>query len=175
MTGVRSAGPDYADLPDEEHEMNRVQVMKLPGVGVMRTFLTAADDWIGVVELRSGSRQLFVDDPADPDTRRLAAELQPHDCRILAELLGAHEDSGPAPEETFEPVDWVLVHPDSPAAGRTIAEVALRTETGASIVAVLRDRTYTDIEPSFELRANDIVILTGGQPALAAATKLLRP
>ena len=154
--------------------MNRVQVTKLPGVGVMRTFLTAADDWIGVVELRSGSRQLFVDDPADPDTRRLAAELQPADCRTLAELLGAHEDVGSDPEETFTPVEWVLVHPESLAAGRTIADLALRTETGASIVAVLRDSTYTDLEPSFELRANDIVILTGGQPAVAAATELLR-
>lgn len=154
--------------------MNRVQEMKLPGVGVLRTFLTAADDWIGVVELRSGSRQLFVDDPADPDTRRLAAELQPDDCRILAELLGAHEDAGAAPQESFAPVEWVLVHPESPAAGRTIADLALRTETGASIVAVLRDRSYTDLEPSFGLQANDIVILTGGQPAVAAAAKLLR-
>lgn len=154
--------------------MGRVQVTQLPGVGVMRTFLTVDEDWIGVLELWSGRRQLFVDDPAEPDTRRLAAELQPEDCETLMELLGARHEDAPAVDEASALVDWVLVHPDSPAAGQTIADLQLRTKTGASIVAVLRDRTYTNIELSFRLQAKDIVVLTGGQPALAAATELLR-
>lgn len=152
----------------------RIQETQLPGVGVMRTFLTAADDWIGVLELRSGHRQLFVDDPADPDTRRLAAELQPDDCQALAELLGTHPEEATAAAAASGLVDWVLVTPDSPAVGETVADLGLRTRTGATIVAVLRDRTYTDISPDFELHAQDIVVLTGGQPALADATTLLR-
>lgn len=154
--------------------MGRVQVTQLPGVGVMRTFLTAAQDWIGVLELRSGRRQLFVDDPTDPDTRRLVAELEPEDCETLLQLFGAGQEDVAAVDEASGLVDWVLVHPGSPAAGRSVAELALRTDTGASIVAVLRDQTYTDIDPSFQVEANDIVVLTGGQPALEAATRLLR-
>lgn len=154
--------------------MSRVQVTSLPGVGLMRTFMTAAGDWIGVLELRSGRRQLFVDDPTDPDTRRLAAELAAEDSLILTELLGGHEqDLGPA-EDAAALVDWVLIHPDGVAAGRTVADLELRSRTGATIVAVLRDRTYTDPGPDFRLQPNDIAVLAGGQPALEAATHLLR-
>lgn len=154
--------------------MSQMQVTELPGVGVMRTFRTEAGDWIGVLELHSGHRQLFVDDPADPDTRRLAAVLQPAECRLLGEMLGV-DATGPAPaEDSTGLVDWVLVHPRSEAAGSTVGELQLRSRTGASIAAILRDETYTDIEPTFRLHGNDIVLITGGKPALAAATALLR-
>lgn len=154
--------------------MTRVEVTKLPGVGVMRTFLTAAEDWIGVLELPSGHRQLFVDDPSDPDTRRLAAELEPDDSRVLAELLGAPERSSRVASTPPALVDWVQIPPSSPAAGQTVSDLRLRTETGATIVAVLRDHTHTDIDPTFVLESGDIVILTGGQPALVAAATRLR-
>lgn len=153
--------------------MGRIQETPLPGIGVMRTFLTAADDWIGVLELRSGRRQLFVDDPTDPDTRRLVAELDTEDCDVLAELLGAPRGAASAAGEAAELVDWVLITSDSPAVDRTITELALRSRTGATVAAVLRDRTYTEIPPDFRLRSQDIVVLTGGQPALAAASDAL--
>lgn len=153
--------------------MERVQVTTLPGVGVMRTFRTAADDWIGVLELRSGARQLFVDDPSDPDTRRLAAELQTEDCRVLAQLLGA-APGAPEPEQpTNALVDWVLITPDSHGDGRPVGQLGLRSSTGATIVAVLRDRMHSDIDTDFEVRAGDILVLSGGQRALADARQLL--
>lgn len=154
--------------------MGRIQVTDLPGVGVMRTFLTAADDWIGVLELPSGRRQLFVDDPTDPDTRRLAAELEPEDSRLLGALLGASEQMSADTTEAASLVDWVQIAASSPAAGRTIGDLDLRSAVGATIVAVLRDRTYTDMDIDFRLAANDIVVVTGGQPALIDAARLLR-
>lgn len=154
--------------------MTGVQVTNLPGVGVLRTFMTGVGDWIGVLELRSGRRQLFVDDPTDPDTRRLAADLSVEDVRVLTDLLGGHEQDLGAAEDAAALVDWVLVHPDSAAAGRTVADLELRSRTGATIVAVLRDRTYADPGPEFRLEPNDIAILAGGQPALEAAVHLLR-
>lgn len=153
--------------------MNRVEVTHLPGVGVMRTFLTAAEDWIGVLELPSGRRQLFVDDPADPDTRRLVAELHPDDSRVLAELLGV-QGAEPSSAGSSALVDWVQLPPSSRAVGRTVDDLGLRSTTGATIVAVLRDHTYTDIDPGFRLEANDIVVITGGQPALVEASERLR-
>jgi TrkA domain protein len=153
--------------------MSRMQVTELAGVGVMRTFRTEAGDWIGVLELHSGHRQLFVDDPADPDNRRLAAVLQPAECNLLAEMLGVEATTAPA-EESPNLVDWVLVHPRSAAAGNTVGDLQLRSRTGASIAAILRDETYTDIEPTFRLHGTDIVLITGGKTALAAATALLR-
>lgn len=154
--------------------MGRVEVTTLPGVGVMRTFLTAADDWIGVLELPSGRRQLFVDDPSDPDTRRLAAELNPDDSRVLAELLGGHDEEESADTSPTGLVDWVQIPRASSVDGQALADLRLRSETGATVVAVLRDHTHTDIDPAFRLQAGDIVILTGGQPALQSAVSRLR-
>lgn len=154
--------------------MARVEITKLPGVGVMRTFLTAAGDWIGVLELPSGHRQLFVDDASDPDTRRLAAELEPEDSSVLAQLLGAHEHTSSVVSTPPALVDWVQIPPSSSATEQTVSDLRLRSETGATIVAVLRDHTYTDIDPTFQLQAGDIVVLTGGQPALVAAARRLR-
>jgi TrkA domain protein len=153
--------------------VGRIQVTTLPGVGVMRTFMTAADDWIGVLELRSGARQLFVDDPSDPDTRRLVAELQTGDCLLLAELLGADVEAPVPPETIDELVDWVLVAPHSAGRGQTVGQLGLRSRTGATIVAVLRDRMHTDIAPGFLIRDGDILVLSGGPEALDQARHLL--
>lgn len=154
--------------------MERIEVTPLPGIGVMRTFLTAAEDWIGVLELPSGHRQLFIDDPSDPDARRLVAELHPDDSTVLARLLGADEEPRATDDTPSMLVDWVQVPRSSPAAGRTIAELELRSRTGATIAAVLRDHTHTHVDPTFRLRPDDILVLTGGQAALAAATAQVR-
>jgi TrkA domain protein len=160
--------------PVQEIRVQEYEETRLPGAGVLRTFLTATGDWIGVLELPSGRRQLFVDDPSDPDTRHLAAELHEDDCRLLVRLLGAH-DPGPSPADAAPAlVEWVLLPPDSGAAGLTIGSLGLRSRTGATIAAVLRDRTYSDLGPDFLLQGGDIVLLTGGQPALASAATLLR-
>lgn len=154
--------------------MERIEVTPLPGIGVMRTFLTAAGDWIGVLEMPSGHRQLFLDDPSDPDARRLVAELHPDDSIVLARLLGFDDRPGTADDTPSQLVDWVQVPRSSPAVGQTIGELELRSRTGATIAAVLRDHAHADVDPTFRLRADDILVLTGGQAALAAAAAHLQ-
>jgi CPA2 family monovalent cation:H+ antiporter-2 len=61
------------------------------------------------------------------------------------------------------------------AAGRTIAETALRRATGASIVAVGRGDAYTTSpSPEQRLAATDIVYLIGTREAVDRARRLLR-
>lgn len=153
--------------------MGPVESTRLPGIGVLRTFRTSANDWIGVLELASGTHQLFVDDRSDPDTRRLAAELDAEDSRQLAELLGAHDDVA-VEEDVPGLLDWIQLTPGGPGDRVTINDLGLRTQTGATIVAVLRDRAHTKVDPEFELRGGDILVLTGGPDELAATTALLR-
>lgn len=62
----------------------------------------------------------------------------------------------------------------SHACGKTIAALNLRRETGATIIAVVRDRV-PDTNPGadFELRASDVLVLVGAHEQLRQARNLL--
>src|SRR5205814_10200400 len=66
----------------------------------------------------------------------------------------------------------VVVKENSPARGKLISELALRTRTGASIVAIERNGT-TIVNPSAdeEFLTNDQVLLLGRPADLEAARK----
>ncbi|HYF37565.1 MAG TPA: cation:proton antiporter, partial [Prosthecobacter sp.] len=71
----------------------------------------------------------------------------------------------------------LVMHPiahGSPAAGKVIAEVQLRSRTGASIVAIERGNDNI-INPSIdeEIRPGDSVLLLGTEPQIEAARKAL--
>jgi len=84
----------------------------------------------------------------------------------LGELPALLRDAGIATDE-IGAGDW--------AAGRTIAETALRRATGASIVAVGRGEVYTTSpSPDQRLEAADIVYLIGTREAVDRARRLLR-
>jgi CPA2 family monovalent cation:H+ antiporter-2 len=73
-------------------------------------------------------------------------------------------------EARLEPV---RLEPESPAAGRLIAELRLRTETGASIVGIQRGETsVVNPGPDEELLAGDDVLLIGSPEQLARAREL---
>jgi monovalent cation:H+ antiporter-2, CPA2 family len=74
----------------------------------------------------------------------------------LVEMSEIAEALGAASTETL----WV--EPGSPAAGRTIGELALRTKTGATVVTVVRDG-HTEINPGpdFRFEPEDVVVLLG--------------
>ncbi len=62
----------------------------------------------------------------------------------------------------------------SPACGRTLRELDLRNQTGALLIAVVRDRKpVTNPEANFRLEANDVLVLVGAHAQLTEARKLL--
>ena len=68
----------------------------------------------------------------------------------------------------------VAIGPHSPAAGRLIGELALRTATGASIVGIERaGENIVNPGPDEEIRAEDRVLLIGSRVQLDAAQALL--
>jgi len=70
-------------------------------------------------------------------------------------------------------LELVTVAPGSPAAGRLIRELALRTRTGASIVALERaDQRQINPGPDEELFPHDQVLLLGTTAQLALARSL---
>lgn len=100
-----------------------------------------------------------------------------------AALIETFEDNAeplhPAPEApdpllAAANLTTAVVPAGSPAAGRMIRELALRTQTGASIVALERggDRQVNP-GPDEEVQAGDRVLLLGSPQQLEAAKALL--
>ena len=88
----------------------------------------------------------------------------------------------PEPEQRALPllahavVESVEIAPDSPAAGKLIRELALRSRTGASAVGIERDGTSViNPGPDEELLPGDRVLLLGDRQQLDAARTLLTP
>jgi CPA2 family monovalent cation:H+ antiporter-2 len=60
------------------------------------------------------------------------------------------------------------------ACDKTIAELDLRKKTGATIIAIVRDRVpNTNPEPQTKLVANDVLVMVGAHEQLQSAKKLL--
>jgi K+:H+ antiporter len=102
---------------------------------------------------QSALRDTFAQ-PADPPGFKEAPSLPPllHEARL----------------ETVE------VQPGAEAAGKMIAELKLRTQTGASVVGIERHGTsIVNPSPDEELESGDQVLLIGSEEQLRAAKELL--
>lgn len=148
----------------------------LPGVGLRHDFLCRQGTRVGVVSRPSGRRELLIYDPDDPDAVRETVDLNPQESSALAELLGgsavtehlAGLTQGVVPGLS---IDWTAVPTDF--AGGTIGDLGIRTRTGASVVAVIRDGEAVPAPgPDFELRPADTAVIVGTAEGIRAAAEL---
>lgn len=73
-------------------------------------------------------------------------------------------------------VQQVVIGGDSPARNKSLLEVDLRKETGASIIAVVRGESVVNNPGAdYRLEENDVVVLWGAHAQLAEALKKLAP
>jgi CPA2 family monovalent cation:H+ antiporter-2 len=71
-------------------------------------------------------------------------------------------------------VDNIQLNPDSPAVERTLQELDIRKNTGATVIAVARHgEAITNPGPDFILQSGDIVVLLGAHIDLDRAVALL--
>ena len=160
--------------------MTEVSETQLPGVGVRLEFTAADQSRVGVVVHRNGRREVVRSDARDPDRCAPVLALNGDDARTLAELLGGSQvqEVTQAVTQQIEGlnIEWMTVSPDSEYVGRSIAEGAFRTRTGASIVAVLRDGTTIPApEPTHTFTAGEVVVAVGTGDGLAQLEALLAP
>ena len=158
--------------------MPEVTETHLPGVGVRHDFTTARGERVGVLFHRSGRRELLLYGRDDPDACLAALHLTPEDTRTLAELLGATQvgEVLATVQQRLEGValDWFNIPAGSPFAGSTIRRGQFRTQTGVSIVAVIRgDTTVPAPGPDFELEPGDVAVAVGTPEGLSQFAGLL--
>ena len=157
--------------------MAEVTETRLPGVGVRHEFTTAGGERLAVLSHRTGRREFAVYNRADPDTSTSVLHLSPEDARTLIELLGG----SPLAEAAHEvqklagvAIDWIPIQAGAAQAGATIGERRLRTQTGVSVVAVVRDDTTVPAPgPDEPLQEGDIVVAVGTPDGLRQLRDLL--
>lgn len=160
--------------------MSDLEETPLPGVGVRYSFATEGGQRLGIIVHRDGHRELLVYDRRDPDSCSAALTLDDDDARTLVDLLGGSELSerlDVALRQTIEglTLEWVAIEPGSVAVDTPIAGLGLRTRTGASVVAVVRNgQTVTSPRGDFVLRAGDTAVLVGSREAIELAVETLR-
>jgi len=122
---------------------------------------------------------------------RSATNLQGHvraGAEVIVDVLArqSHGRGSTGREEKLKQVEELLpglgaltavpLEVDSPAVGRTLAELNLRALTGASVLAISRQQGNVIVPTAGEvLRSGDLLALTGTQEAIAAAKQLLEP
>jgi len=116
--------------------------------------------------------------PIGPDRVSECATLTPDEARVLADLLG-----GTSVTQRFDDlrqeiaglaIDWLPISPQSAYADKTIADTAMRTRTGVSIVAIVRgDKPIPAPGPEQRLFADDTVVVVGTAAGVDAAVELL--
>lgn len=157
--------------------MAEVTETQLPGVGVRHEFATGAGERVAVLSHRTGRREIAIYDRADPDKCTTVMRLNPDDTRTLADLLGG----GPLSEAAAGvqrlagvALDWIPIKATARHAGTTIGQGQLRTQTGSSVVAVIRgDDTLPAPGPELVLAAGDIVVAVGTPEGLRQLRDLL--
>jgi TrkA domain protein len=148
--------------------MADVHETKLPGVGVRFDFVTGSGTPIGVLVHRSGRRDLLVYSREDASSCDHTIPLESEDATTLAELLGAtrivEELAAVQQDVAGLAIDWIRVEEGSEWAGRSLAEAAVRTSIGVSVVALIGEDGGAIAAPG----AHDV--LTAGAVAVAVGS-----
>jgi TrkA domain protein len=151
---------------------------RLPGIGVRYEFTSSAKDRLGVVVRRAGRRELVIYDDVDPDACRASIELTADESAVLVELLGGSKVTERIGDLRHQveglSIEWVTMPDGGGLTGSTIGDGAVRTSTGASVVAVIRgDVSIPGPGPDFRLEPGDVALVTGSVEGVTAAAKLL--
>lgn len=150
----------------------------LPGVGVRYEFTTEVGDRLGVVVRRDGRRELALYAADDPDRCRASVTVGSQEAAVLVELFGGSKVTERLVDLRHEveglSIEWVTMLADRGLTGCTIGDGRIRTDTGASVVAVIRGAvSIPGPGPDFQFEVGDVVLVMGSADSVVAASARL--
>jgi TrkA domain protein len=158
--------------------MVQVQETRLPGVGSKFTFRTRHDEKVSTVVHVDGLREVYhygegAEEPHvivldDEESRQLGAILGGvvYRPQLVKDLEVALKDLV---------MEWIELPPDSPLVGLTVATCRIRSTTGATIVAILRDAgSLATPHPDEGLREGDTLVVIGRPDTFEEIMRLVR-
>lgn len=153
----------------------------LPGIGRSYTVSGADGGRLTVVLHQTGRRDVYVFPKGAADDEPAAvAEFSDDQARRLGSILaGAYFK--PAVVEKLEAVigglliEWTTVRADSPGAGRSLEDLAVRRETRMTVAAIIHPDHSTTITPEadYVLAIGDQLVVLGRPEDLPAFLELV--
>ncbi|MGW0869128.1 cation:proton antiporter regulatory subunit [Streptomyces sp. NPDC002740] len=154
----------------------RLSSTPLPGIGVRYDLTTREQRRLSVVAHRDGARTLSAYQEDDPDACDLSVRLTSGEAAALVDAMlpDHHSPSLLSTTELGLVAERVELPGTSHWNGRLLGETRMRTETGVSIVAVLRRaEAIPSPKPDFRLTGGDTLILIGTREGVEAAAAIL--
>ncbi|MDX3311800.1 cation:proton antiporter regulatory subunit [Streptomyces sp. NPDC054884] len=154
----------------------RLSSTPLPGIGVRYDLTTREQRRISVVAHRDGGRTLNAYQEDDPDACALSVRLTSVEAAALIDAMTPthHSPNLLSTTELGLVAERVELTATSHWNGRLLGETRMRTETGVSIVAVLRRaEAIPSPTPHFRLTGGDILIVIGTREGVDAAAAIL--
>lgn len=154
-----------------------IRETRLPGVGTKFTMDTRRQGKVCSVVHLDGLREIYF--WSDEDEEPHVIILSDDEARQLGAILGGVvyrpqlvEDLEVALKDLV--MEWIDLPPDSPLVGLTVATCRIRSTTGATIVAILRDSgSLATPHPEEELRADDVLVVIGRPESFEAIRRLV--
>ncbi|RWZ64394.1 hypothetical protein ELQ92_06400 [Labedella populi] len=157
-----------------------VRRVKLPGVGVLHSFITDDGGKVGVIAHRSGHSDLitFSDDEDGSDATKVSLRLSEDEAHTLAELLGGTRITESLTALDQLPglsIDWFTVDYEDHIAGQPLGDPAEHGIIGLTVVAVVRGES-TNPAPAADFRVfpGDILVVAGSPEKVAKAFSFFR-
>ncbi|HSA49390.1 MAG TPA: TrkA C-terminal domain-containing protein [Yinghuangia sp.] len=154
----------------------RMSSTPLPGIGVQYDPTTREHRHISVVAHRDGHRTVNVYRADDPDACAHSVRLTGAEAASLVDaLVPAHHSPNVLHTTDLGLVaERIELSAHSHWNGRLLGDTRMRTETGVSIVAVLRrSGAIPSPTPDFRLAGGDTLIVIGTREGVAAAAVIL--
>ena len=157
-----------------------VRRVKLPGVGVLHTFVTVDGGKVGVITHRSGHSDLITfSDSDDPEeVVKVSLRLNEDEAHTLAELLGGTQiTEGLAALDQIPglTIDWFTVDYDDHIAGQPLGAPADHGLVGITVVAVVRgEAANPGPGPGFKVFPGDTLVVAGSPEKVAKAFSFFR-
>ena len=157
-----------------------VRRVKLPGVGVLHTFVTDDGGKVGVITHRSGPSDLitFAEAGDGSDATKVSLRLDEDEAHTLAELLGGTKITEGISNLDAIPglsIDWFTVDYEDHIAGQTLGNLGSRGIIGLTVVAVVRgDSANPAPADDFKVFPGDTLVVAGTPEKVAKACAYFR-
>jgi TrkA domain protein len=157
-----------------------VKRVKLPGVGVLHTFVTEGGGKVGVITHRSGHSDLITFSDATDGSKALkvALRLDDDEAHTLAELLGGTRITESLTNLDSIPgltIDWFHVDYDDHIAGEELGDLGTQGVVGVTIVAVVRGESANPApDEHFKVFPGDTLVAAGSPEKVAKAFTFYR-
>ncbi|MFZ4894806.1 MULTISPECIES: cation:proton antiporter regulatory subunit [unclassified Plantibacter] len=157
-----------------------VRRVKLPGVGVLHTFVTDDGGKVGVIAHRSGHSDLitFADYEDGADATKVSLRLNEDEAHTLAELLGGTQITESLTALDQIPglsIDWFTVDYEDHIAGQPLGNPAEKGMVGLTVVAVVRGESANPAPAAdFRVFPGDTLVVAGSPEKVAKAFTYFR-